>query len=387
MKTKSLLRCIAGAIILLIFTTQVAGAADPCQSAIVKSLAKYKKVVLKSHSKCLDKENVGLVAEGSCPDAVATLAIGKANLAVKAKIAGACTLPQITGLGYLPNCLYKSPTQGREAQCAALPVSTTDEFAECMKCWKGAELTEFLATVYASRALEECGGDLSETSPICSDLDCNTPLPVQRLLGDTGENDCQRGIAKGGIKYLIKREKIIEKCLLKGCTPAQCLGGTCPTALTTAVQLQTAEAKKVAYIDNKCGNRDPDPALPGFCCRCGQGQAMTCMLAADRATCEATVGCDVQEGKECDTVEGKCVPGPRTITWWNNCPESTTGLCPGDPVTTLDQLTACVDKSADVTSDELLCLQFPGYPCPLETTTTTTSTTVTTTTTTTTTTL
>src|SRR5688572_18279407 len=270
-----------------------ASAADPCQTAIVKSLAKYKKVVLKSHAKCLDKENKLLIPEGSCPDAAAGVVIAKANEAVKVKIAKVCTLAQIQSLGYRSDCAYRVAAAGRDGQCAAMPVTSTDEFAECMKCWKGADLSEFVATLYASRALEECAGDLSETSTRCSDLDCTTPLPEQRVLGDTGEGDCQRAIGKAGIKYLLKREKIIEKCLLAGCSRAQCLGGTCAAALTVPLKLDAAEAQKHTIIQNGCGNRDPISTSGGFCCRCGMGNQ--CMDAADRATCEATVGCEVQE--------------------------------------------------------------------------------------------
>jgi hypothetical protein len=115
----------------------------------------------------------------------------------------------------------------------------------------------------------------------------------------------------------------------------------------------------VSAIKNKCGNRNPDPNPPGFCCRCGTGNM--CMAEPDEATCTATAGCAVQEGKLCD-VDLTCKPGPKTLTWWNNCPESDT--CPGAAVTTLDQLIGCVDTSADAIVDELLCFQFPGYPCP-----------------------
>jgi hypothetical protein len=369
-------RLVLSAVAAAFFTLSTgAYAADPCQTAIVKSLAKYKKVYLKSHQKCLDKENKLLIAEGSCPDALAGLAIAKANEAVKAKIAKVCTLAQIQTLGYRADCAYHAAAGGREGECAAMPVTSTDEFAECMKCWKGAELAEYVATLYASRALEECSGDVSSSSPVCSDLDCATPLPTQRVLGDTGENDCQRAIGKAGVKYLVKREKIIEGCLLKGCTRAQCLGGTCDAALTASVKLEAAEAQKQSVIQNGCGNRDPIVGSPGFCCRCGTGNQ--CMDAADQATCEATVGCSVQEGKVCNLVDLTCDPGPKTITWWHNCPESLTGTCPGSAVTTLAGLIDCVDTAADVTVDELICIQFPGYPCPVEVapTTTTSSTT------------
>jgi len=353
-----------------------AAAADPCQSAIVKSLASYKKAVLKAHSKCLDKENKLLVPAGSCPDAIADLAVSKANLKVKAKIASQCaSVAQITGLGYPADCVYETGTQGAEAQCAALPVTSTDEFAECMKCWKGAQLKEFLAILYASNSVQECGGDLTDTSAECSGLDCTTPLPTQFELGDNAEGDCQRGIAKAGIKYFLKREKLIEKCLLKGCTAAQCLGGTCSFALTLPVQLQAAEASKINLIKNKCGNRDPVAVAPdNFCCKCGGNN---CMNIPDRPTCEATVGCQVQEGKFCD-VDLTCAPGPKTITWWETCPDTDSGTCAGgDPVTTLDELISCVDATADEITDDLLCKQFPGYPCPPPETTTTTVTTTT----------
>jgi hypothetical protein len=349
-----------------------ADAADPCQVAIIKALAKYKKAYLKAHSKCLDLENKNSIVGDACPDAVANAAVTKANVKAKEKIAAACTsVSQITTLGYRSDCAYEAATEGREGQCAALPVTSVDEFTECMKCWKGAELSEFLAILYASHANEVCGGDLGETSPVCSDLDCTSPLPDQRDLGDNSENDCQKGLGKAGIKYLLKREKILETCLLKGCAKEACLAGTCDAYATSAILLEKAEAAKVALINNKCGgNRTPDPGPAGFCCRCGQGN--TCMVAADQATCEATAGCTVQLGKTCG-VALTCEPS-KTLTWWNNCPES--GSCPGAAVTTMDELISCVDTTADAIVDELLCFQFPGTPCPPPDTTTTTTTTL-----------
>jgi hypothetical protein len=297
--------------------------------------------------------------------------VSKANTKAKEKIATACpSVSHIASLGYRSDCVYEADTQGREAACAALPVATVDDFTECMKCWKGAELSEFLAILYASHANEVCGGDLGETSPVCSDLDCTAPLPDQHDLGDTGENDCQVGISKAGTKYLLKREKILETCLIKGCTKANCLAGTCTAYATSAILLEKAEAAKVTLINKKCGgNRTPQPVPAGFCCRCGTGNA--CMIEPDQGVCAATPDCTVQLGKTCD-VDLNCTPGPKTITWWNNCPESDT--CPGAAVTTMDQLISCVDTTADAIVDELLCLQVPGYPCPPPDVATTTTT-------------
>jgi hypothetical protein len=327
-----------------------------CQKTIIQQLLKYEQTYLKSHIKCLDNQNKGVIP-GPCPDANAAVKIQLSNSKVRAKITEKCTLAQITSLGYRTDCAYESATTGREGQCAALPVTTSDEFTECLKCWKGAESAELIALLYASHAIEVCGGSLDEASPMCSDLDCTTPLPEQRNLGATGENDCQRMVSKAGVLYALKRQKTLEKCLLLGGTKASCLADP-----GVQLKLGKAETQKQTRIKNKCGNRAPSPTTT-FCCQCGTGNQ--CMVIADRATCEGTTGCNVQEGKSCDGGTLKCAPGPKTITWWGNCPESET--CPGTALSTLDDLIACVDTSVDAIVDELLALQFPtSYPTPAE---------------------
>jgi len=331
--------------------------ADPalCQSTVVKQLLNYQKTVLKRHEKCLNKENKGDIP-GPCPDAVANAKIAIANSKVKAKIATKCLMSEITGLGYRSDCVYEAATTGIEGQCAALPVTTPDEFAECLKCWKGAEMAEYVALLYASHATEVCGGSLDETSPACSDLDCTTPLPEQRDLGDNSQNDCQRRIGQAGIKYLLKRAKILEKCLLDGGTRASCLADP-----FVQLDLAKAETSKQTRIQDKCGNRAPSPTS-NFCCRTGVANA--CTAAATRDDCTAIPGASIQEDKVCG-VGLTCENPPgnaKQITWWGFCPESET--CPGTPLATLDDLIACVDSSADAILDEVLCLQFPNsYPC------------------------
>jgi hypothetical protein len=329
--------------------------ADPalCQKTVAKQLYKFKRTYLKQNEKCLGKENK-LDIPGPCPDTAAQLKIADTNSKVTATISdpAKCTMADLSTIGYRSDCAYEAASGGVEANCAALPVTTTAEFAECMKCWKAAEMGEFIALLFASHATEICG-TLDENSTTCSDLDCTTPLPEQRNLGDTGENDCQRGISRAGIKYLLKRAKILEKCLLDGGTQSSCLAD-----LDVQLKLQKAEESKQTGIKRKCGNRTPSSST-GFCCQCGTGNA--CMVIADRPTCEATSGCVVQEGKTCDGGTLKCMPS-HEITWWSNCPESDT--CPGATLTTIDDLISCVDSSADQIADEVLCLQFPGYPCP-----------------------
>lgn len=336
--------------------------ADPvkCQKAIVTQMLKLKKAHLKAHEKCLDAKNDGKF-QGSCPDAVANLKIQKVSAKVDTVLATNCTMLDLATLDFPNDCVFEAGVSGVEATCAALPVTTPTEFSACLKCWKRAELSEFVALLYASHALEVCGSDLSETSPVCSDLDCTTPLPDQGDLSG-GAVDCQKAIGKAGIKYLVSREKILEKCALAGGTRASCLGDA-----LIQVLFQKAETKKVNTIKNKCGNRDPVPSPP-FCCKTGNPNQ--CVAAADRNDCETNLAGTVQEGKTCNA--GTCDPvggGNQTITWWGFCPEANT--CPGAALSSLDDLIDCVDSSADAIADELLCLQFPrnahaDWPCPTD---------------------
>jgi hypothetical protein len=101
------------------------------------------------------------------------------------------------------------------------------------------------------------------------------------------------------------------------------------------------------------------------------------------------LGGQVQEDKECNLGTCDPVPGPnKPITWWENCPEPNT-CGTAVPLTDLDDVIDCIDTTADLVTDELLCLQFRGnggadWPCPAEGTPTTTTTTATSSTTTTT---
>ena len=347
--------------------------ADPasCQKQIVRGLLKFKRAYLLRHFKCVQGENIGKVS-GPCPDTTALLKIQLINQKAVTKIAASCTPADLAALNYRTDCQYEAATAGKEGVCAAKTVTVgTDidptNFAECLKCWKGAELSEYVAILFASHASELCGS-LNETSATCSDINCTSPLPDQRNLGDTGENDCQFSIAKGGIKYLVKREQILEKCALgRGTVPprsrAQCLAD-----LKLQLALQKADDQKQTTIKKKCGNRAP-AANPPFCCRTGTGQ--NCTVVATRADCEAITGAQVQADKTCDSGTLMCQPitGPngKKITWWENCPESDT--CPGTALTSLDDLIGCVDTTANAIADELLCLQFRGnggadWPCP-----------------------
>ena len=338
-----------------------------CRVAIIRQLMRYEKAYLHYHGLCLEKENLGKIPGPCNTDPTTLLKVQSVNAKVVENISAKCTMMDIMALGYRSDCVYEAATTGIEATCAGLPgsppgpnpITTVAEFVECMKCWKGAEASEFIALLFASHAVEECAGALDETSTRCSDLDCTTPLPDQRNLGDTGENDCQRAIGRKGIRYLVNRQKLFERCVLAGGTQASCLAD-----IKLQVKLARLETSKQTGIQRKCGNRSPAPSVP-FCCKNMMGNS--CTLVATRTDC-INGGGTVKEGQMCNAMTLNCDPlgGGGEITWWSNCPESDT--CPGPALATRADLVACVDSSADRIVDELLCLQFPTtWTCPVDT--------------------
>jgi hypothetical protein len=331
--------------------------ADPagCRKQIVNQLFKFKKIYLKMHVKCLDKQNF-LKIEGPCPDAAATAKISATLAKLQDRVAARCTVGDLATLGYSSSCDFDAAATGIEATCAALPASTPAELAACLACWKSAELSEFAATLYASHAGEVCQGAFDATSAACSALDCTTPLPEQRNLGDGGDGLCQKGIGRSGFKHVVKIEKVLEKCGLKGGTRASCLADEKNQTILAAL-----DDKLLTRIKKRCGNRIPAAETP-FCCRMGGGNM--CIAAATRQDC-VDAGGAVQDDKFCG-VDDTCsnTPGPgKPFTWWETCPISDT--CPGTALASIEDLSACVDTSAEEIADEMLCRQFPsGWPGP-----------------------
>jgi hypothetical protein len=335
-----------------------AAATDPnvlCQKTVVKQLEKYKKTYLKLYQKCLDKQNRNLIE--SCLDSVSDAKLALTNSKVAANIAKKCQMANLTTVGYRSDCQYGAATAGIGGTCFNLPVTNATEFAECMKCWKGAEFGRYIATIYASHSQEVCGAALDSTSTTCSAVGCTTPLPEQRDLGDNSEGDCQRGLAKASINYLLKRERILEKCLLKGLTRGACLADP-----VVQLQLSKAETQKETLILKFCNNRVPVASAP-FCCRNGVGQSCT-TAPTSRDDCVMNFAGTVQEGKFCNVNTCDNLPGPgKPLTWWEQCP--TNDPCPGPTLADIDGVIDCVDSTADQLVDGLLCLQFPnGAACP-----------------------
>jgi len=293
-------------------------------------------------------------------------------------------LAMITGaLGFRSDCQYNPSTPGVGGTCFGLTVNSAETFAACMECWKGAEFSRIIGTLYASHAQEVCGTALDDTSLTCSAVGCTSPLPVQRDLGDNAQNDCQRTLSRATLNYLLKREKILDRCLLTGASYDTCLN----IDSKVGVQLGKAELQKETLILKKCTNYVP-VANPPFCCRTGTGQI--CSVAADRDDCTNNLMGTIQEGKSCGgttaclggandgvactvasecpggTCDGTCQnsPGPtKELTWWEHCPNNEP--CPGPTLGDIDGVIQCVDDVADELVSNVLCLQFPnGSTCP-----------------------
>jgi hypothetical protein len=334
-------------------------AADPvlCQKTIAKQYTVLKKKTLKGVGKCLDKENLGTLP-GPCPDAATAAKLTTTRQKVEAKVAATCSMADATALGFFPACNFGLTDDDSPADqaCRTLPVTTPAELAACISCWKQSSFYAFLGVLYASHVEELCGVQPMSTSSVCTAGGCvvGSPYPEQRDLGDTGENDCQRAIGKAGIKYMLAREKIVEKCALTGAARATCIADPDVVALTGK-----AVAKKDAVIHDKCGNRDPVLAVP-FCCKT---VGNSCVAAATREDCE-TGGGQVQDNKTCG-VGNTCDPvgGGQSITWWDVCESQ---YCGNTAAATLDDVIACVGKRADEYVDAMLCYQFGqnDWPCP-----------------------
>ena len=332
--------------------------ADPiaCRKAISRELLRFTKVTQRNTIRCVDAQNRRV--PGPCPDPTTQRKTDDLELRVTKKLARACRPADVAALGYSDCHLGAEKSSIESATCGPLPVSDGATLAACLMCWKGAEAAEWLATLYASHALELCGGDVGAGSAVCSPLECTPSLPDQRSLRNTGENACQQGIARAGYEYVVARENTLGRCALAGGTRASCLAEP-----TVQEKLEQAVRKKDELIARRCAARDPAPDPP-FCCAADAGNA--CSVAADRDECVASLGGTVRENASCNSGSCEPAPGNQKITWWGHCPQD--DICPGAALSTLADLRGCVESGADEIADESLCLQFRAnggtdWPC------------------------
>jgi hypothetical protein len=349
---------LVGVVLAVSFGTAPEATATPtgCQKQILGQLFKFEKVYLKKVGTCLDKENL-LKLPGPCPDATTTAKIDGILYKIRNKLMSACTDADLVTLGYPATCDFDPGPSGIKAECSALGAGTPSDLTDCLACWKRAEVNQFLAVLYASHASEICGGAFDDTSPNCSPLACAMPLPDQRNLGDTAEGTCQKAIGKAGIKHVIQRIKLLEKCARAGGTEASCLAD-----LDLQAKLSRLDDKLVTKIKNKCGNNTTPVASPAFCCKTTGND---CVAAADRDDCTMNLSGTVQEGKFCD-VDSTCSNTPgggKELTWWEVCPNSE--ACADPMLTSTDDVIACVGTEAETATATVLCRQLPtGWSCP-----------------------
>jgi hypothetical protein len=351
----SMLLALTTASIGTLLITSPAGAEPArCQKMLLKSGTVLAQKASTRLARCLDKDNAGKVP-GPCPDPITAAKLAIVRQKVERKIATACEIADATALGFSSSCSFVPLDGAAESACGALPLNTPAELATCITCRQRADLFELVALLYASHAVDVCGGTVGTGSSVCSQGGCASmldPVPDQRDLGRTAEGDCQQGIAKAAIKYLLKRSKLLGTCALVG-TRESCLANP-----SMQLKLARADAKRAATIARACDNRHPVSNRP-FCCRT---TGNSCMASGDPAACVSSGG-QVQEDKVC-AANNRCdpVPGGQIITWWSRCPRRD---CNDFGVATVADLGACVRDKADETVDGILCSRFPTrWPCP-----------------------
>jgi hypothetical protein len=198
---------------------------------------------------------------------------------------------------------------------------------------EGAELP-LRRTLYASHAQEVCGAGLDDTSATCSAVGCTSPTPEQRDLGDNAENDCQRMLSKAGLNYMLKREKILDRCMLRGLTYPACLADP-----KTQLQLAKAETQKQTLILKKCNgysrSRTPSAAGPARADLFGyRPQRLHDEPGRHHSGREILRQPELQrrhnDGASC-AVDSRILGAPATgrhsgpgkaLTWWEHCPNN-----------------------------------------------------------------
>ena len=241
---------------------------DPvnCQKQVNKNPLKFNEDVLEEGREVRRHPEHRKDLRGPCPDPATQLKIQTVAGDDPDQDRASCVRSPISRrLGFPTSCDVRDDgATGIEGTCAgAAGHDAAAELAACLMRWKGAELAEFLAVLYAVTREPSCAAACS-TRPrrVCSDLDCTTPLPNQLDLGDTGENDCQKAIGKAGIKHLVSIEKVLEKCGLLGNDRATCLADlVVQTGITeVADQARHRHPQQVRQQSRS----DPDPP---FCCQ------------------------------------------------------------------------------------------------------------------------
>jgi hypothetical protein len=214
--------------------------AAACQARVGKAGRKFKKSILKAWEQCLDEILLGK----DCDFAKVSQSIARAEVNFAPEIVRPCT-PQVIlspppdGVGFPANCNFEpgfepGPFQPAEARCQSLSVFDARSLADCLTCWKEAELNELLKILYPC---------LVNQLPASSDLDCGTP--PAGCLPDRTAAGCSAVIAKAGIVFFLAEDKALEACLDEVRNGK--ITGPCPDA-TARARITAAEQRKQARI-------------------------------------------------------------------------------------------------------------------------------------------
>ncbi len=204
-----------------------------CQRVIGKWGSKFKVTAISASRQCYEAILRGGTCDTANRDARIALRLEKfaRNLKRSCPNAQLFSAPPV-GLGFPQNCVLEPfGIEPGEQACAALTVTDGESMGHCLACWKLAEVNELFKIGYPCVAAQ---------IPQGSDPDCGTP-PAS-CPTDKDSINCIKGFGKTAARFVITKEKAIEKCLnnvLRGKIP-----GPCPDA-----KAQTYITKALAKID------------------------------------------------------------------------------------------------------------------------------------------
>jgi hypothetical protein len=222
--------------------TPITTGALKCQRGIAKNASKYYAAKTKILQKCND--TVVKTGGGSCPDGTATAKIANAATKLASGIDKACggddklcggnlaNEEPPAGLGWPTTC---PNFEGNADPACSAAIADCGDIAACIGCVGEAAVDQAIALYYASLLPSSPGSAL---------------------------NQCQQAIGKASAKFVLTKEKSIQKCW--DARMAGKHGDTCPNASApagspankAAQAIAKADGKKISAICKACGGID-----------------------------------------------------------------------------------------------------------------------------------
>ena len=270
-----------------------------CQRVIGKWGSKYKVTAISASLTCYD----ALLRGGTCNTANRDARIASRLEKFANNVRRSCPNPQLfsappAGLGFPQSCVLEPfGLEPGEQACAALTVTDGDSMARCLACWKLAEVNELFKIGYPCVAAQ---------IPQGSTLDCGT-APAS-CPTDPKTIACIRGFGKAAARFVITKEKALEKCLnnvLRGKIP-----GPCPDAKAQTFIMKGLNKLNVAELH--C------TGTPPWWDVCPESCSQTISSLDDIRTCLAGAAEDI-------TDELLCLQYPSAGTHGITCPPADEG--------------------------------------------------------------